>query len=53
MCRCNTLGEKINEILDFLIEDHRAWSRLVHHIVFMGNGDGNQKLYNKQSMHVF
>jgi hypothetical protein len=53
MCGCNTLGAKFNEIIVFYIWDCRAQSPLVHHIVFLGNGEGNQKLYKNESMYVF
>ena len=53
LCGCNTLEAKINEILDFYIQDCRAFSLLVYHIVFLGNGEGNQKLNKKQSMYLF
>ena len=53
VCGRNTLGEKINEILDFYIQYCRDWSLLVHHTNFLANGEGNQKLYKKQSMYLF
>jgi hypothetical protein len=53
LCGCNTLGAKINEIFYFYIYNCRARSPLVHHIVFLGNGEGNQKLFKKQSMYLF
>ena len=53
MCGCNTLEEKIIEILDFYIKYWRDRSLLVHHIVFLANGEDNQKLYEKKSMYLF
>ena len=44
---------KIKEILDFYVKYFRARYLQVHHIVFLGNGEGNQKLYKKNQCIYF